>query len=313
MIARLSASILTLQLISTVAAFRLVDSFSGPGFFDNFDFFTADDPTHGYVDYVDRGTAQSQGLIQATGQQAFIRPDSTNVASGRGRKSVRLQSKKTYNQGSLIIADVAHMPVGCGTWPAFWTVGPNWPNSGEIDIIEGVNTQTQNLLTLHTSAGCTMAGVGRDQWAVADSLNCDVNAPGQFANQGCASRDSNTKSYGTDFNNNGGGVYATLWDASGIKIYLFFNDIVPADVRNGNPNPAGWGRPTAVFPFGNNCPASHFANHQIVINTAFCGDWAGAVFGQNGCPGNCVDFVRNNPGAFRDAYWAFKSVKVYQQ
>ena len=23
---------------------------------------------------------------------------------------------------------------GCGTWPAFWLVGPNWPNGGEIDV-----------------------------------------------------------------------------------------------------------------------------------------------------------------------------------
>jgi hypothetical protein len=44
-----------------------------------------------------------------------------------GRMSVRLESKQSYNQG-LIIADIAHMPGSiCGTWPAFWTIGPDWP------------------------------------------------------------------------------------------------------------------------------------------------------------------------------------------
>jgi beta-glucanase (GH16 family) len=55
--------------------------------------------------------------------------------SGPGRKSVRIESKKSWNHG-LFIADIAHMPGGvCGTWPALWTLGPDWPYNGEIDII----------------------------------------------------------------------------------------------------------------------------------------------------------------------------------
>ena len=49
------------------------------------------------------------------------------------------------------------MPQGCGVWPAFWMFGPNWPNNGEIDIIEGVNNQPENGVTLHTSDGCDYA------------------------------------------------------------------------------------------------------------------------------------------------------------
>ena len=56
----------------------------------------------------------------------------------RGRNSIRIRSKAAYAD-SLIVLDLAHMPEGCATWPAFWTLsaaGP-WPHGGEIDILEG--------------------------------------------------------------------------------------------------------------------------------------------------------------------------------
>ncbi|KAJ3287371.1 hypothetical protein HK104_008644 [Borealophlyctis nickersoniae] len=298
---------------TSVSAFRLVDNWSGNSFFDQFNFFTGGDPTHGFVDYVDRNTAQSQGLISTSGSNVLIRSDSTNVAQGRGRKSVRLESKKSYQQGTLIVADIQHMPIGCGTWPAFWTFGPNWPNNGEIDILEGVNTQSKNQYTLHTKAGCQFAGIGRDESGSPSTTNCDVAVAG---NAGCSVLDPSTASYGTDFNNRQGGTFATLWDASGIKIWFFTNSAVPADLKNNNPNPAAWGRPTANFPFGSHCPASFFQSQNIIINLTFCGDWAGAggVFnGQFKCPGSCVDFVRNNPGSFKEAFWNFRSVKTFAQ
>lgn len=40
-----------------------------------------------------------------------------------------MRSPKTYTHG-LFIADIQAMPYGCAVWPAFWSVGPNWPNDG---------------------------------------------------------------------------------------------------------------------------------------------------------------------------------------
>lgn len=139
--------------------YTLVDNWSGSSFLNNFDFFTAGDPTHGFVQYVDRNTAQSNNLLSVSNGVVYIRSDSTNVASSAGRMSVRLTSQKTYNSG-LFIFDLNHMPFGrsiftffspvienklvsisfshlhkcqgCGTWPAIWTVGPNWPNAGNF-------------------------------------------------------------------------------------------------------------------------------------------------------------------------------------
>jgi hypothetical protein len=63
-------------------------------------------------------TAQNDGLIGISNGSVYMGVDSANVASGSGRASVRVASKKTYNHG-LIILDLVHMPGGiCGTWPA---------------------------------------------------------------------------------------------------------------------------------------------------------------------------------------------------
>ncbi len=77
-----------------------------------------DDPTHGYVNYVDQGTAQNRGLIDKSNGAVVMRVDSSNVASGRGRDSVRITSKASYNH-ALMVVDLAHMPgSACGIWPA---------------------------------------------------------------------------------------------------------------------------------------------------------------------------------------------------
>ena len=54
--------------------------------------------------------------------------------------SVRITSVKPFYHG-LVIADFDRMPFGCSVWPASWSVGPKWPNNGEVDIVEGVNNK----------------------------------------------------------------------------------------------------------------------------------------------------------------------------
>jgi hypothetical protein len=101
------------------AAYSLADDYLGNGFFGNWDFFTGDDPTGGYVNFVDQGTAQSNGYVSTNDDGSiYLGVDYTNVASGRGRNSVRLTSQKTYTH-YLTVIDLGHMPGGiCGTWPA---------------------------------------------------------------------------------------------------------------------------------------------------------------------------------------------------
>ena len=109
--------------------------------------------------------------------------------------------------------DARHMPYGCGTWPAWWSNGPNWPYGGEIDILEGVNAFTQNQVSLHTGPGCYMptnsnnGQTGTYTTGSFDSYDCSSADTG---NQGCGVRDEVTaNTYGSQFNVIGGGVYAS--------------------------------------------------------------------------------------------------------
>ena len=74
------------------------------------------DPTDGYVDYVNQTTATNNGYINTNNNLVYMGVDSTNVATGAGRNSVRITSNAAYNYG-LFALDVSHMPGGiCGTW-----------------------------------------------------------------------------------------------------------------------------------------------------------------------------------------------------
>lgn len=104
----------------SIAGYVLKDDYMND-FYSNFDFFTGPDPTEGFVNYVDQATAISSNLISSNSTaSATFGVDSENKTP-QGRPAVRLTSKKSYNSG-LIILDVAHMPFGCGTWPAYVTL-----------------------------------------------------------------------------------------------------------------------------------------------------------------------------------------------
>nr|POE49415.1 endo-1,3(4)-beta-glucanase [Quercus suber] len=300
-----------------MAQYVLEDDYFKGNFFDQFSFFTAGDPTHGFVQYQSQAESESQLLVNSSSTNAYIGVDHTNVAPS-GRNSVRLTSNKAYDTG-LIIIDLEHMPVGCGTWYVFVHVPHDIARANGAqacvldDIIEGVHDQATNDMTLHTNPGCTITNNNAFTGSISTS-NCDVNAAGQGTNQGCSITTTNTNTYGNGFNTNGGGIYATEITSSAISIYFFEHGSAPSDISSSNPNPSNWGKPIAQYQGGCDI-AEHFKGMQIVFDTTFCGDWAGAVWGSfstcSAKASTCNDFVQNNPSAFADAYWSVNSLKVY--
>jgi len=122
-------------------------------------------------------------------------------------------------------------------------------------------------------------------------------------------------SYGPSFNDNGGGWYALERTSTDINVWFWPRSsyFVPPEVQWGSDivDPDSWGLPVASFP-NTFCDFSdHFDEQNIIINLTLCGDWAGNVYGQSGCPSTCVDFVNNNPGSFVDAYFDIASIRVY--
>lgn len=313
---------LTASSARAASTYNIVDVFDSTNFFKEFEFFNQPDPTNGFVEYVDAATASRDGLAGFAEGGVYLGADYTNTTT-TGRPSVRVTSKKAYTKG-LFIADIAHMPAGaagssgCGLWPAYWMFGPNWPNSGEIDILEGVNSQTSNLVTLHTAPGCSVSNAG----SVAGTKLVQADCQG---NEGCTQATAGApNNYGAGFNAAGGGIYALEWTDAAIKVWFFPRGSVLASQLSSassssspSPDPSTFGTPLAAFRGGSSCSIdSHFADHNLVFTTTFCGDWAGAVWAEDtACSAlaeRCEDYVGENPEAFSQAYWLVNGIRVYQ-
>lgn len=116
----------------------------------------------------------------------------------------------------------------------------------------------------------------------------------------------------TGFNRMAGGVFAHLWDDTGIKMWHFGRDEIPCDLLDQTPEPDSWGTPVAAFTLSGCEVKDAFKDHGLIIDTTLCGmsrstkrrmsslinclllgDWAGNAFASSGCPGTCADAVKN--------------------
>ncbi|KIM26095.1 glycoside hydrolase family 16 protein [Serendipita vermifera MAFF 305830] len=311
------AALLSFTLSAQAATYSLTDKWVGKSFLEAFSWQAIPDPTNGRVNYLSQSNSLAKNLTYASDNRLILKADSTTVlsASGPGRASNRIQSKKQFGHNTVLIADINRMPVGCGTWPALWTTDvPNWPNFGEIDILEGVNDVSPNSVSLHTTATCTIPSTVAGSTGQVTSTDCNWLVNG---NTGCSFRSTAANSYGPAFNTDGGGWYALERTPEFIKVWFWSRRdaaSVPSDVKTlglEQINTSAWGTPIAFFPNTSCDLSSKFAGHNVIINLTFCGDWAGAVYASNGCPGTCVDYVNNNPAAFANAIWDINSITMF--
>lgn len=299
-------------------AYELVNSYAGESLLSGFNWINYPDPSNGFVAYQNQEDALGKGLYSIDPDTNVVRlgVDSTNRYDlDEGRPSIRIESKESYEKG-LFIADFLHMPPSeCGVWPAFWAFGSDWPEGGELDIIEGANLAYTNIMSGHTADGCFLSPSDAGRFtgerrnldcAIGDNnVGCGYNPPA-----------SDTSSYGDGFNAVGGGVYAVQWNNEFLSVWHFPRGSIPEDIDAKVPDPSGWGLPQAVFG-GADCDVNEYYNNMnLVLNINFCGDYAGSTWNDfktcNDKAPTCDEYVADNPDAFENVYWEVKYIDVYQ-
>ncbi|KAI9695779.1 MAG: hypothetical protein M1820_008452 [Bogoriella megaspora] len=311
--------------------FTLQITYDATNFFDKFDFrdaayyypqYPSGDPTDGSVNYLSKSDAISSGIASTENSQVYLGVDFTRKAELRGnsttihgRDSVRLESKDTWSDG-LIIADIAHMPgTACSVWPSLWFYNFEENPVGEVDLVEGINVQSQNVVSLHTCGTCSFDNLGERSNCNNGGTESDSCEDGTNYD-GCGNTMS-SGSYGPDFNAGGGGVYAVWLESDALRLYWWSRKDIPADITDGTPDPNQWGTPASLFQSGKGCDVSrYFKDLTIIVNTDFCGDninqdiWEGDCQGSTGVR-TCDEYVTENPAAFKESYWLINSVKIY--
>ncbi|ODO07750.1 hypothetical protein I350_03328 [Cryptococcus amylolentus CBS 6273] len=255
-------------------SYRRVDSFSGQSFFDGFTYpaETYDNTTNGDVFWA---TASNTSLLYLNNDNHIIlKVDNTSsVPYNSKRYAPKLLSKSAYVIGTVWVLDAVHMPYGCGVWPGFWTQGLDWPNGGEIDISEGVNKRTNNMIALHTGNGCTVTG-GSSMSGSVTFDNCDNSLNGGL---GCTINDTDSKSYGEGFEAAGGGVYIAEWAKDGIRVWFKTRSDVPSSltVSADSIDTSSLGTPVAEVSSDSCDIETLFSSQTLTIDITLCGDFAG--------------------------------------
>ncbi|HEX8227576.1 MAG TPA: glycoside hydrolase family 16 protein [Candidatus Saccharimonadales bacterium] len=115
------------------------------------------------------------GYIRNNELQYYTGNDADNVSlDGAGHVKITLRKEamggKAYTSGSIntkgkytfqygYLEARLQTPSGSGIWPAFWTLANCcWPGTGEIDVMEQINTEAKTYFTIH--AGPTHWGNG---------------------------------------------------------------------------------------------------------------------------------------------------------
>jgi len=297
------------------AAYDLVRAWEGQTFFDGWDFYGYyDNLTNGDAIWVNESVATTDRLAYVDGNgKAILKVDnSTNVPYNEKRNTVRITTQDSFPVGSVFLLDASHVPYGCSVWPAFWTMGDQWPLGGEIDIVEIVNLMNHNQMALHALTGCSKAS---------DSQQTGTNGSGNCTDgTGCTVLETNTNSAGAAFANAQGGVWATQFDVSGVYIWFWNRANLPANLQNpgSSIDTSGWGLPSAAWP-SSTCNISNFFTAQkLVLDITLCGDWAGVPSVYNStCSGGTtgVCYTDNVIGAgsprYDNAYFVINYVRVY--
>eukprot|EP01084_Bolivina_argentea_P047262 87072_1 len=313
----MTSKLLTLYISAVLSQkYVLNHTFQGTGFFEQFEFMNETAcAVSGFSNYITNiSEAYAMGLINTTSTTAYMGTDYIHKVGNEGRAALCIGTKQRWNN-NLFITDILHIPIGCGVWPSWWMEDGNHAlKTCELDTIEGINYYTDDRSSLHSHANVTC-----DFQTEKNNINITGKwvQSGNCTQNGCSIDANNNNSYGKQFNDNGGGVYAHQKKENFIKLWFWKRDEIPNDIIIKQPNPSNWGIPYAEFTFGEWCP-QWICNtqKQLRYDIYFCG-WAGNQNEWKKCESivegqTCQEWVMNNPSYFKEAYWLVNYMDVYQ-
>jgi len=303
---------------------KLTSKLEGSDFLNFFNYDTNDNDNGGVAQYVN---GVQEGLAYTSGNQVILAVDTTEDVAERN--SLRMVSKTTFNAKdmNLFVFDIAAMPAVCGTWPAVWFTGANWPYQGEIDVVEGVSLYNQNIYSVHTGSGCSVSSSAVSAMSAvtivqAEGTNCDATVNPA----GCGFTDHQTTTFGPGFNSAGGGVFALQFDTTGIKTWFFQSGSVPSDISSLAPNPSTWGTPRMSIPTSTCSPTTFFSDLMMVVDTNLGGTFTEGVWAVDGAGGQAkscqtqtgvdtaAEYVKSHGSEFGDAaQWKINGFYIYNQ
>ncbi|KAL5615229.1 hypothetical protein BROUX41_005285 [Berkeleyomyces rouxiae] len=323
-------------------AYVLAESYLASSFWDGFSIVQPAAVAAGsWAQYASAAEAADMNLVRTTdagsvilqmdavsgsvaNETADARSDS---AGGPKRGTVRVQSKRAYSNG-LVVVDLEHMPAPiCGGLPRFFAAGAD----ADLIVIESTSVESSSELHSTTSGSCRLPAT--DSLANKSATDC-------FTQCGFS-----TSPYyvGSSWNAANGGIYALLWtegsapavndDAAAarvastsvfvepdsstglFRVWAWARGDVPAGVLDGRPEPAQWGTPLAVFG-GDACQGTkYYHDLRLVFDMDLCSDSIEEDW-DKGCAQatskkSCAAFASGNAEAFSENYWEINSVNVY--
>lgn len=195
------------------------------------------------------------GIMTITASTKLAEPSCTlnkNWTSGK----FTTQGKQHFGYGYFEAR--MKMPVGGGTWPAFWTLGSNigtvpWPHSGELDIMEYAgNSPTKSTSAAH----------------YANSLGLHEYKSGSQTHTSALSNEFHT--------------YGMLWTPN--QVTFTFNGETTFILKKSDTGLANW-------PFGPNAQGVH-PKMYLILNLAMGGNYGGRIAGGFTKAYFDIDYVR---------------------
>jgi len=234
--------------------------------------------------------------------------DITALGSGNSWTSGRIQTTSA-NVGAPaggeleVTASIQQPTGGLGYWPAFWMLGPGqWPENGEIDIMEDVNSLSEVSGTIH--CGTDPGGPCNEPNGIGSGLRACSGCQSGYHTYTMILNRTNTANESITFYLDGNQYFTVSESQVGTSTWQAAFDhnlsiIFDLAMGGGYPNGAcGCTTPTSSTASGGTMSAAYVAAYTTTGGGGGGGGGGGTTGPITGYAGLCVDVRGANPANF---------------